>query len=103
MATSGSPPRVEVEVVTPAGGETVIARIIDNGPGIPAKLRRKIFGRFVRLGSELERAKPGTGLGLFIVRTLVKRLRGKIEVTERVGQSGTIFSVILPAAQQAEL
>jgi len=34
----------------------------------------KIFGRFVRLGLELEREKPGTGLGLYIARTLVRRL-----------------------------
>lgn len=97
----GSPPRVEIEIVTPAGSEEVVTRIIDNGPGIPAKQRRKIFGRFVRLGSELERARPGTGLGLFIVRTLVKRLHGKIEVSERAGQSGTIFSVALPTARPA--
>ena len=37
--------------------------ISDNGPGIPPPLRRKIFGRFVRVGNELERSKPGTGLG----------------------------------------
>ena len=45
-------------------------RIADNGRGIPAKFRRKIFGRFERLGLELERDKPGTGLGLYIVRNL---------------------------------
>ena len=43
----------------------------NDGAGIPAHQRRKIFGRFVRLGSELERKQPGTGLGLYIVRTLV--------------------------------
>ena len=59
-----------------AAGETAVVSISDNGPGIPPKLRRKIFGRFVRLGLELERKKPGTGLGLYIVRTLVGRLRG---------------------------
>ncbi len=50
-------------------------QIADNGRGIPHNLRRKIFGRFVRLGLELEREKPGTGLGLYIVRTLVRRLQ----------------------------
>ena len=59
------------------------SRIADNGRGIPHKLRRKIFGRFVRLGQELEREKPGTGLGLYIVRTLVRRLRGRIRVRDR--------------------
>ena len=75
----------------------MVTRIIDNGRGIPAKLRRKIFGRFVRLGSELERSQTGTGLGLFIVRTLVKRLHGKITVRDRGKPAGTVFEVQLPA------
>lgn len=108
----GSPPLVEIES-RPNGPDKVVTRIADNGPGIPPKLRRKIFGRFVRLGSELERARPGTGLGLFIVRTVVKRLRGNITVRDRPappvtglsggGQGGTVFEVELPgiAAQPA--
>ncbi|HEX3726216.1 MAG TPA: HAMP domain-containing sensor histidine kinase, partial [Pirellulales bacterium] len=75
----GVEPIVEVESQF-ADDETLMTRITDNGRGIPAKLRRKIFGRFVRLGSELERQQAGTGLGLFIVRTLVGRLHGKTTV-----------------------
>jgi two-component system, OmpR family, phosphate regulon sensor histidine kinase PhoR len=89
------PPQVEVEM-WPDGRGRVITRIADNGEGIPLQLRRKIFGRFVRLGSELEREKTGTGLGLFIVRTLVKRLKGKIYVQGRGGKPGTVFEVDLP-------
>jgi two-component system, OmpR family, phosphate regulon sensor histidine kinase PhoR len=92
----GAEPVVEVDSRF-ADDETVVTRIVDNGRGIPAKLRRKIFGRFVRLGSELERSQSGTGLGLFIVRTLVKRLHGKITVRDRGNQPGTIFEVQLPA------
>jgi len=88
----------EVEVDSQFGrDERVVTRISDNGRGIPAKLRRKIFGRFFRLGNELERSQTGTGLGLFIVRTLVKRLNGTIAVRDRGGQSGTVFEVQLPA------
>lgn len=105
----GSPPLVEIESRA-SGPDKVVTRIADNGPGIPPQLRRKIFGRFVRLGSELERSRQGTGLGLFIVRTTVKRLRGKISVRDRPGagssggrQGGTVFEVELPgiAAQPA--
>ena len=91
-------PRVEIES-HPKGEHAVVTRIIDNGRGIPAPLRRKIFGRFVRLGNELERSRTGTGLGLFIVRNLVKRLGGQITVRDRAGQSGTIFEVQLPCRQ----
>ena len=76
------------------------ARISDNGPGIPVNLRRKVFGRFVRVGSELERKQAGTGLGLFIVRQLVRRMRGKINVRDRDDGPGTIFEVQLPRRLQ---
>jgi two-component system, OmpR family, phosphate regulon sensor histidine kinase PhoR len=93
---SGPQPQVEVETHTTDGH--VAARIVDNGPGIPVKLRRKIFGRFVRLGSELERKTAGTGLGLYIVRNLVRRSGGTIQVRSREKGSGTVFEVTLPAA-----
>ena len=45
-------PRVEVTLRPLPGGQT-LTRVVDNGRGIPPKLRRKVFGRFVRLGMEL--------------------------------------------------
>jgi len=92
---AGSPPRVEVQLRMNDKGQA-LARIADNGRGIPYHLRRKIFGRFVRLGSELERDKPGTGLGLYIVRTLVERHRGHIRVRDPEEGAGTVFEVQLP-------
>jgi len=92
----GRSPEVQIDSQF-AGDERLVTRIVDNGRGIPPKLRRKIFGRFVRLGRELERSQAGTGLGLFIVRTLVRRLHGSITVRDRADQPGTIFEVTLPA------
>lgn len=91
----GKVPEVEVSMQLSGRGQVIVS-VVDNGQGIPVKLRRKIFGRFVRLGSELERSRTGTGLGLFIVRELVKRLRGQITVRDRAGQPGTVFEVRLP-------
>lgn len=78
-------------------GESAVVRIADNGRGIPHRFRKKIFGRFVRLGSELERKKKGTGLGLYIVRTIVRRLRGQVTVDDGDGGIGTAFTVRLPS------
>jgi signal transduction histidine kinase len=101
-AVKYSGPQAKVTVDSWANGRgMVVTRVSDSGPGIPAKLRRKIFGRFVRLGNELERVQAGTGLGLFIVRTLVLRMRGKITVRGRGSQPGTVFEVELPG-QAAE-
>ncbi len=88
-------PRVEVVLRVRPSGE-VVARICDNGKGIPHKSRRRIFARFVRLGRELEREKPGTGLGLYIVRTLVRRLGGRVGVHDREEGLGAVFEVELP-------
>ena len=92
---SDDDPRVEVSLRM--GSERwAVARISDNGRGIPLQYRSKLFGRFIRLGSELERDKPGTGLGLYIVRTLVTRLGGKVRIRDRERGSGTTFEVQLP-------
>jgi signal transduction histidine kinase len=88
-------PLVEVSI-RPEGASSVMVRVSDNGRGIPQSLRHLIFGRFVRLGSELKREKPGTGLGLYIVRTMVGRLGGKIRMPERDRGVGAIFEVQLP-------
>ncbi|MBN1854563.1 MAG: HAMP domain-containing histidine kinase [Pirellulales bacterium] len=92
---AGPKPLVKV-TLTPGTNGHAITRIADNGEGIPSHLRRKIFGRFIRLGVELEREKPGTGLGLYIVRTLVKKLHGRIRVRDVTHGSGTVFEVQLP-------
>lgn len=93
----GTPAQVTVSV-RPVPNQRAVASIADNGPGIPARLRGKIFGRFVRLGLELERKKPGTGLGLYIARTTVRRLGGRIRVRDCPGP-GTVFEVELPTAR----
>jgi len=62
--------------------------VIDNGPGIPAGMRTKIFYPMVTGRAE------GTGLGLSIAQTNVQRHNGIIEVTSKPGC--TIFSIILP-------
>lgn len=94
---AGEVPEVGIDLRRDNGRVAVL--ISDNGPGIPPPLRRKIFGRFVRVGNELERSKPGTGLGLYIVRTLVHRMHGKVSVRGRGAQPGTVFEVDLPARE----
>jgi two-component system, OmpR family, phosphate regulon sensor histidine kinase PhoR len=93
---AGTPPQVELKL-RPAADGRVLVRIADNGRGIPHHLRRKIFGRFVRLGLELEREKPGTGLGLYIARTLLRRHHGRIRIRDPESGPGSVFEVQLPA------
>jgi signal transduction histidine kinase len=59
-------------------------------------MRKKIFKMFYRGGDELHRRQKGTGLGLYIVRTLVHIMKGTISVRDRNGKPGSIFEVELP-------
>ena len=86
---AGTPPRIDVD--TRVHQNRVYVRVVDNGPGVPADQRKKIFDLFYRGGNELERTRKGTGLGLYIVRTLIHLLRGKVVVYDRLGRPGSIF------------
>ena len=94
---SSAEPYVEVRITFQ--NQSALIAISDNGPGIPRHLRRKIFSRFYRAGDELERRKPGVGLGLFLVRSIVERLKGSITVSERIKHTGATFLVTLPARE----
>lgn len=69
--------------------------VSDQGIGIQDADLQKIFTRFGRLDNPLTRQTQGTGLGLFITKSLVLALKGDISVTSKPG--GTTFTVILPA------
>lgn len=74
----------------------VTVQIIDNGAGVPADIRKQIFKMFYRGGNELERKQKGTGLGLYICKTLTQILKGDVTVHDRPDGPGSVFEVELP-------
>jgi two-component system sensor histidine kinase KdpD len=91
----GAPP-VRI-VVTEDAGHVVIS-VLDRGPGVPASSRERIFERFSRL--DRDRDQPGIGLGLPIVRALVRGSGGEIHAEEALG-GGAAFVVSLPRDEEA--
>jgi PAS domain S-box-containing protein len=81
--------RLEVE------GGHVVTVVGDEGPGVPANDRERIFDKFTRLGDHLTRAQQGVGLGLFIARRSVEHLGGTITCGDRPG-GGAEFRFTLP-------
>jgi len=77
-----------------AGDNTVSVEVSDSGPGIPQDKLDKIFTPFFT-------TKPrGTGLGLAVVKKVVERHKGRIEVSSALGR-GTTFRIHLPAVKKA--
>ncbi len=83
------PPRVAATVATRP--ETVAVEIADDGPGIPPETRETLF----------ERKSENHGLGLYLVRILVHRYGGAVELTE-TGPDGSVFTVTLPRAHDPD-
>ncbi|QKW35484.1 HAMP domain-containing histidine kinase [Actinomadura sp. NAK00032] len=75
---------------------TAVLRVADDGPGVPAADRERIFERFVRLDDARSRDEGGAGLGLAIARDLVAAHGGSLTVGEAPG-GGALFEVRLPA------
>ncbi len=96
MKYAGSPPVVSITGTVSKDLNRLLLVFQDNGCGVPRHLRRAIFRRFYRVGNELERTKPGTGLGLFLVRSIVKRMGGSIRIDEVSKQQGSRFIVMIP-------
>ncbi|MEM6396111.1 MAG: ATP-binding protein [Bacteroidota bacterium] len=87
-------PKIDIELAR-NGPEEMVMTVSDNGPGVPDEHKSKIWRRFYRIGSEDTRRTKGTGLGLFIVKELVQRHRGLIELDDNE-PNGARFRVRLP-------
>jgi signal transduction histidine kinase len=73
----------------------IIFEVKDEGKGISAEEKQKIFEKFYRIGNEATRNTKGTGLGLFIVKKVIESHNGKVWV-ENNHPKGSIFKVALP-------
>lgn len=92
----GNNPAIEV-YLKKENGHAVIG-VKDQGIGIPSKFKDSIFDKFVRIGNEETRLQKGTGLGLYIVKELLKIHGGSISYSHNE-PSGSHFKITLPNAQ----
>jgi signal transduction histidine kinase len=86
----------EVRVAIEYAPDSVLLSVQDNGPGVPVAERSQIFERFYR--GKNGRRVPGTGLGLYIAKTIVEAHQGALRIAEGVVQ-GTRFEIFLPRAE----
>jgi two-component system sensor histidine kinase SenX3 len=95
---SGKEVRVTVETVN-LEGRLVSVRVHDQGPGIPKAELKQIFKRFYRAPGTLATAVRGTGLGLYIVRSVAKRHGGRAWAESEGPGRGSTFILELPVAK----
>ena len=90
---------IKVHQINDNGHQLYRVAVEDNGVGVPDPLKGEIFNRLKR-GKTIAR---GTGLGLFIVKTLVESYKGKVSVEDRVPgdhTKGSRFIIYLPVAEE---
>ena len=87
--------KIEVEVWGDGDGQAHLL-VRDHGMGFSRTQLPFIFTRFYRIGSEVRRSRTGTGLGLFIVRSVVKGHKGAITADSPGPDQGSTFTITLP-------
>ncbi|HMR18233.1 MAG TPA: ATP-binding protein [Sphingobacterium sp.] len=87
-----SPPCATVHVNLYRKDNNLIFSVADRGPGIPDEEKKRIFNKFYRVGNEYTRKTKGTGLGLYIVKSVLQKHNATIRVKDNL-PNGSIFEV----------
>lgn len=97
---SGEKKKIVVDLLTP-NIDTVALQVTDRGAGIQPKELKRIFKRFYRAPNPLTRDVKGTGLGLFIVRSIARRHGGDAYAESEGEGRGSTFTMRLPRIYRA--
>ncbi len=101
-AINYSPPEGKISISVEKQDNFILTKISDNGEGIPEAAISRLFSKFFRVGGKLEQGSKGTGLGLFITKSILDLHDGKIWVESTVGKGSTFFFK-LPIASQKDI
>lgn len=91
--------KITISLSSSDDGSMVEFRMKDTGIGMTAAARKNIFKRFYRVSNEETRKQKGTGLGLYISKTFVEGMGGKIYIEDSVPGKGSTFVFTLPVAE----
>jgi len=91
-----SPKDADIDIALKEANHQIQFSVADNGIGISADEKKKVFDKFYRTGDENTRMTKGTGLGLYLCKKIVETHKGYISVTDNLTQ-GTIFTASFTA------
>ncbi len=94
-AVKYSPKDGSVYIQVQQQNNNAVIQVADEGKGISAEEKQKIFTKFYRIGNAATKAAKGTGLGLYLTKKIAQEHNGNISVTDNV-PTGCIFAISLP-------
>jgi two-component system, OmpR family, sensor histidine kinase SenX3 len=100
-AVKYSGPQIDVRVRVEEEEQRVAIRVIDHGVGIPPSDLKRVFRRFYRVPASVAMRAKGSGLGLFIVRSVARKHGGRAFAESNGTGRGSTFTIVLPRAAQA--
>ena len=101
-AAKYTPDGGRIALVAEQDGADVLIRISDNGVGIPPEFAHSVFEMFTQVGTAMERAHGGLGIGLSLARRLLELHGGAISLLGDATVPGSTFEIRLPLASQPE-
>ena len=100
-AVKYSPERVNIRVIVDeAEAGRLAVKVVDTGVGISPEELKRVFKRFYRIPASVARRVTGSGLGLFIVRSVAKKHGGRAFAESDGTGRGSTFIILLPRAPQ---
>ena len=84
-------------------GERAIAKVIDDGLGIPEDMLPMVFEMFTQIDRNLDRAQGGLGIGLSLVRSLMELHGGDVRAESAGERAGSSFTISLPVVRKESL
>lgn len=98
---SGDPSQAHLQMGFEIKDNEVVLMLSDQGIGIPKEDLPHIFDRFYTVDKARQRKSGGVGLGLSIVKTIIEKHQGRIDVTSEMGK-GTLFTITLRLGENRE-
>ena len=94
-----SPQGGTITIKGETSGDKLLVTVADEGIGIPLRDQEQVFDRFYRVEDSLARPTQGTGLGLYICKTIIEAHGGQIRVDSEAGK-GSCFTFSLPIGEE---
>lgn len=98
-ASKYGPTEAEITIGIAREDDFVCVTVGDRGSGVPEAQRNLLFDRFVHFGSQSDTTRYGTGLGLWVVKSIVEAQGGEVGIDERPG-GGSTFWFTVPVAEE---